>query len=296
MDGPQVAENENIASSSKKKRKRNSEREKKRQRERNRKRMRKMTANSEERTDKPTKILRKSSFISFPTNRDVEGRVHLLKGLFSIEELSRLSDLIEKESDSWVLRKDPGRIPSGQPDSRGYFTAGLRCAVGHFRPGVDLLHWASPVGDIDQYKNQELISVIRGISSIAEGALHRYRPELCPILPTSVWGPFNVFFGLRGVVKPHIDKNDAISFVFPIRMEKSSNGGLRIGSTSYCCNSVPGDAVLMDTDVIQHGVEDYKGEASDRIIGTFVIQKDYLRIQGLKIDKKDSLNPIKISE
>jgi len=299
MEGPQVytdsSEPSEANTTGRKRRK--SERERKRQRERSRKRMRLKAIDLRGSSSCDlASALRKPTFLSVLTPKGTRGKLHFLKGIFPLEMCAKLAEMLERESPLWRDRRDPSRIPTDSASlSRSYFIAGKWCAVGHARPGVDGAHWAKPVGDLLVFPQQDMVECLQYFARVASENLERYQPEIfhgVHGLYESIFGAFHIFFGLRGIVRQHVDRNDAISFIFPIQMEEGSKGGLEIGGSGLCCASKPGDAVLFDSDLLSHGVPEYLANPSERIVGVFAIQKNYLRLHGLRVDKENPIQPI----
>jgi len=152
------------------------------------------------------------------------------------------------------------------------------------------------VGDIFQFPNQLLMESLAEISSIATSLLKRYRPDIYSGVSgiyKDIFGPFNLFFGVRGTVCQHTDFNDVISVIFPIRTVYQAKGGLEIGGSSLCFNSQPGDVILLDSDLLSHGVPQFDADPIHRMVGIFIIQKSFLRLHGLKVNKDNILVKIK---
>ena len=285
---------------SKNSKKRKSEKERLRQQSRSKKRMRRIVCDvqySNENKSPAIRVQGKSSYVFAISPTGEKAKLHFLKAAFSPEDCARLSVLLENEREFWVPRKDVRRMPEGlEHQLREYFTVGKWCAVGHIRPNVDSAYWAKPVGDIEAFHNQELVGLLKEFSSTATSILKERRPDIywgISTLDQSIFGAFHLFFGLRGMVRQHVDSNDAISFIFPLQMEEGAKGGLEIGRSSMCFSSKPGDAILLDGDLLSHGMPEYNADPFHRLIGAFVVQKSYLRLHGLLIDKKNILLPIK---
>ena len=84
---------------------------------------------------------------------------------------------------------------------------------------------------------------------------------------------------------------DVIScVVFRIVTENNFGGGLEIGGTSLCFGAKVGDATLLDSDELLHGSREYQGDPNERLVGVFSIQKSYLRLKGVKFQRKKSVN------
>jgi hypothetical protein len=264
-----------------KKRKKNREIE--RQRKRRKKRMRKEKAVEEKCNPIEVHIRGIPTFLSVTTMMGFLAKAHYFPGLLDIHTLRRLHDLLKKEERFWKFRKDSRRMASD--DGRKYFIAGRWAAVGHSREGVDSAHWAKPGGDVSLL-NPELLLLLKEFWEIASILVEKYRPEMHEMLRkfsfSDVFGLFHIFFAVGGAAKLHRDPNDFLCFVFPIEMESNSRGGLEIGGTSICFQAKVGDATLLDSDVLQHGVREYQGDPNERLVGIFSIQKSYLRLKGVQ--------------
>jgi hypothetical protein len=81
----------------------------------------------------------------------------------------------------------------------------------------------------------------------------------------------------------HTDPNDLISFLFLIQMDANCGGGLEIGGTGNCIDWKVGDAILLDSAGLMHGTRNYTGDTDNRLVGIFIIHKNYLRINGIEI-------------
>lgn len=226
------------------KRKRNSEREKKRRKECHRIQMRKVKATESLSADEKPWILSKPHFLSVGLPNGLEGKAHFLPNVFLPKKIKLLALLLDNEKNFWKEKKDSHRLTDRS--SRRYFIAGRWAAVGHTRPGVDMLHWAKPGGDICR-----------------------------------LFGMFHLFFGLQGTVRFHRDPNDYISFAFPIQIEKNCGGGLILKDANVCFSNSVRDAVILDTDLLVHGNKEYNGAFESRQVGVFVVQKTYLRLKGI---------------
>ena len=66
-------------------------------------------------------------------------------------------------------------------------------------------------------------------------------------------------------------------------MPENAKGDLEIGGTSIIFSSKPGNIILLDSNLLSHGVPEYEGELSEHIIGIFVIQKSYLWMNGVQV-------------
>lgn len=262
------------------------EREKERQRKKARKRIRiiKPVAASMGVAREAPFISSNSSFMEVVNSKGVSGKLHFLKGCFDSSLCDEIALQLDQCSNYWMERKDPQRAPVGSNGCRQYFIAGKWCAVGHFREGIDCAHWAKPVGVISEFGNLRLRELLAVFSCQATLLLRRYRPEIFALTEglEEIFGAFHLFFAMRGVVRQHTDRNDVISFAFPIRSEWGAKGGLEIGGTSRCFSSKPGDAILMDSHVLSHGIPEYTANPSGRIVGVFSIQRTYLLLHGIK--------------
>ena len=221
----------------------------------------------------------------FPSG-ELKGKVLFLKQVFTEEKCLQLAHLLQKNDAFWTVKKDEKQLPPDLGDSCCYFTAGMHCAIGHTQPGIDKLYWAKPVGNIREYCDQELISCLQEFASVASLLLQTYCPDIYQPLAgfsSQLFGPFNIFFAVEGVVKQHTDQNDAISIIFPIQMLDNAKGGLEIGGALVIFSSKPGDVILLDSDLLSHGIPVYEAEPSERIVGIFVIQKSYLQMNGFHV-------------
>ena len=48
-------------------------------------------------------------------------------------------------------------------------------------------------------------------------------------------------------------------------------------------SSKPGDVILLDSDLLSHGIPVYEAKPSEQIVGIFVIQKSYLQMNGFHV-------------
>lgn len=264
-------------------RKRKKKREVERQRKRRKKRMRVEKVVEGKGEPKEVYIRGTPTFLSVTTKTGFSAKAHYFPRLLDVSKLQHLGVLLKKEESFWKFRKDSRRMSSH--DGRRYFIAGRWAAVGHSREGVDAAHWAKPGGDISQL-NPELLQLLKEFWEIASLQVEKYRPEMREILQkfsfSDIFGLFHIFFAVGGTTKLHQDPNDFLCFVFPIEMESDVGGGLEIGGTSVCFQAKVGDATLLDSDVLQHGVREYQGDPHARLVGIFSIQKSYLRLKGVQ--------------
>jgi len=123
---------------------------------------------------------------------------------------------------------------------------------------------------------------------IVEPLLIKYKPKLYEViqkLPPEkrvdfLFNSFHMFMAPRGESKMHNDVKDAIVVMFVIQMDDNCGGELEIGGTNSCINWQVGDAVLLDSKSYYHGSRSYDGKA-DRIIGLFIIHREFLWIHGI---------------
>lgn len=265
--------------------KRKKKREVERQKKRRKTRMRKEKAVEEKQSKKEVYIRGTPTFLTVDTISGFSAKAHFLPKLFCVDKVGHLGALLRKEEQFWELKEDARRLQSN--NKRNYFTAGRRAAQGHSRAGIDPVHWARPGGDISKL-DPELLLLLAEFSAMASNAVEKYRPEMSEILRRSffsdIFGLFHIFFAVEGAVKLHRDPNDFISFIFPIEMESNAGGGLEIGGTSLCFQAKVGDATLVDSDLLLHGVRKYQGDPSARLVGVFAIQKSYLRLKGVPFE------------
>jgi hypothetical protein len=74
----------------------------------------------------------------------------------------------------------------------------------------------------------------------------------------AMFGLFHLVMFPCRVAKMHKDRNDYISFLFLIFMEKNCGGGLELGGMSHCCDWQLGDCILLDSDQFAHGTQFYE--------------------------------------
>ena len=292
MDGTMVnadkaafSEGKTLAPFALKKKKKKSQKEQEQVKGQSKQRLCHIDVNEED--NNTPKIIGKSTFLCvFLSSGELKGKVHFLKRAITEEKCQGLAHLLRKNDAFWTVKKDHLQLPTNLGNTRHYFTAGMHCAIGHTQPGRDKLYWAKPVGNIAEFFDQELIGCLMEFARIASVFLQTYRPDIYKPLAgicSQIFNPFNIFFAVEGVVKQHTDRNDALSVIFPIQMPENAKGGLEIGGTSIIFSSKPGDIILLDSNLLSHGVPEYEGELSERIIGIFVIQKSYLQMNGVQV-------------
>jgi len=261
--------------------------EKERVRNRRKKRIRPILRTADASASSTTFIRGESTYLKVLLPRK-KAQLHFLRHLYSEEQCNVLAQLLldDAVSSFWKLKKDSRRSAEESVAFRRYFVAGKWCAVGHSRPGVDTDFWAKPVGDISCFDSPKLMENLQYFAEKASSSLFRYRPDIFSIVQGKyppIFGPFNIFFAMRGTVRMHRDPNDVVSFIFPLQVEANSKGGLEIGGTSLCFSSGPGDAILLDSALLLHGIPIYEGNPQDRLVGVFAIQKDFLRLHGITL-------------
>jgi hypothetical protein len=124
--------------------------------------------------------------------------------------------------------------------------------------------------------------------------LKKYREKLFSLLPKDVvndYNAFHLFMCPRGVAGMHRDRNDYVSFLFPISVESGKKGALELGGLGVAFKWEVGDVVILDSQTLQHGTREYEGDLNDRMIGIFIIHQSYLRKNGVEKEKlKDIRN------
>ena len=86
----------------------------------------------------------------------------------------------------------------------------------------------------------------------------------------------------QGSSKFHRDPNDYLSFLFPIQVEEGKKGALELGGLDAAFKWKVGDAILLDSRLVEHGIRDYEGNPENRWIGIFLLQHPFLKAKGLK--------------
>ena len=103
------------------------------------------------------------------------------------------------------------------------------------------------------------------------------------LLPDDIFGDFHLFIAARGKAKMHKDRNDYLAFLFLVSAKTGQGGGLEIGGTGHSFEWKVGDAILLDSADLFHGTRQYLGDSEERVVGIFIIHKNYLIINGIEI-------------
>lgn len=85
----------------------------------------------------------------------------------------------------------------------------------------------------------------------------------------------------------HRDRNDWLSFLFLIETEPDVGGELEIGGSSLALAWQVGDVVVLDSSKLFHGARNYMGDPKKRKVGIFIIQKSFLKINGVSFYFRD---------
>jgi hypothetical protein len=127
--------------------------------------------------------------------------------------------------------------------------------------------------------------ILKPFGAIASKLISYWRPDLLERLASIpsdefYFGLFHLFVSTQGVAKMHKDRNDYVSFLFPISTDKNSGGGLEIGGTGqvYCWQVC--DCIILDSAQLPHGTHDYLGDPKKLVIG-ILIHKTFLMCNGL---------------
>jgi len=138
-------------------------------------------------------------------------------------------------------------------------------------------------------KNEESRNLLHAelapIANIASGCVKKYRPKIAQLtdqLDDFPFGSFHLFMCGQGSSKFHRDPNDYLSFLFPIQVEEGKKGALELGGLDAAFKWKVGDAILLDSRLVEHGIRDYEGNPENRWIGIFLLQHPFLKAKGLK--------------
>lgn len=204
-------------------------------------------------------------------------------------DLQTMKELAEEllRSPNWQYRDDVKRGP------KYFYITGYWTATGHSRENVDKTYKAGKAGKaeltMDDYENlPNSIQMLNKLSGKLIWMLEKYKPKLFQAiqnLPTKkkedfLFNCFHLFMAPRGESKMHKDIKDAVVVMFVIKMDENCGGELEVGGADACINWKVGDAVLFDSKNYYHGSRSYDGK-SERIIGLFIIHREFLRIHGI---------------
>ena len=134
---------------------------------------------------------------------------------------------------------------------------------------------------------KEFMEAIRPIAEAAAEILRKYRKDLCDIIDECndpdtfcFGGYFHLFMAAKGMTKYHLDKTNALAFLFPLSLLGRSRNKMMGGGFEICvaekqnvgfCWRV-GDCCFADTRNLGHGTGKYLGGIGDRMLGMFIIQ------------------------
>jgi hypothetical protein len=91
-----------------------------------------------------------------------------------------------------------------------------------------------------------------------------------------IFSAFHIFYCAKGPASYHQDKTNYIAMLFPISLQSDAQGGLELPGQKIGFCWKPGDAVIFHSAKLEHGTRDYLGEDNDRLMGIFIIQRDFL--------------------
>jgi len=223
-------------------------------------------------------VLKMNSSASLETE---DGRfAFYMKRVFSSSEMQDLASQLN-EAEGWEYQKDPNR------GDKPFYIVGDWTARGHNRFGLDTTFAAGLAGKLERSTgmglSQFLVPYASKASKALRYALGKRAPDLLSTLDelaataTNLYGDFHLFMCPEGAANMHQDKNDWLSFLFLIETEPDKGGELEIGGSARALAWQVGDAVVLDSSQLYHGVRHYRGDPNKRKVGIFIIQRDFLK-------------------
>jgi len=215
----------------------------------------------------------------------MESKCVFFKGVFTKAEMSKLAKLLKaSQLFEYKIDKTCG--------NKEFFTNGKWTEQAHARPGIDTPHPAGLAGKSGSDENEHIADFLKILAVKVSNLLWKYRDDVQKLVSDldNDYNSFHLFMCPRGISKMHKDQNDLLSFMFKIQKVKSGGGGqLELGGTNLAIDWNVGDAIMIDSSQISHGsrllnLENLeKGAENERMVGLFLVQKPYLRVNGKNI-------------
>jgi len=199
--------------------------------------------------------------------------------VFTREEMNVLADALQ-EAPGWEWRLDRNR------GDKPFYITGDWTAQGHSRPGVDRVYPAGVAGKLEDKTGEGLSNFLSPYAIKASAALRKglkgFKPEILQDLDEmqdhNRFGDFHLFMSAVGVAKMHKDPNDYVSLLFMIQSELGQGGDLELGGADTSLAWDVGDAIILDSSKVYHGTREYNGLGEDRLVGIFIVHKNFMRI------------------
>jgi hypothetical protein len=206
-------------------------------------------------------------------------RAHFVKSFFSQEEMINLHEALI-QADYWEVLND---IRGKRPTT----IVGEWTAQGHNRKAADPIHSAGKGGEAEErlVHNGALSCILKRLGTKLSHLLIDKRGDVAGVLQErkmeeGLFGFFHLFMSPQGYCGMHHDRNDFISVAVGISTP-NKGGALEIGGTGKAFNLLRGDVCILDSDRLYHGSTKHEESDQVRIVGLFIIWRNYLRVKGL---------------